>query len=162
MPSALPPVGPGPPQRGMIESRRSFMKSVEPSRGLSPRLGLKPVLVLLIAWEVLGLLAELSFGGPLLHISGSKISGILAARASTSGALVVPLALYIYAFVRGPSRYRGLLWVAVLEQSMVVVFAIYHVVGNDVAFEGAIVPAVVSALLVLLLLVNMPRGEVTA
>jgi hypothetical protein len=74
----------------------------------------------------------------------------------------VPLALYIYAFVRGPSRYRGLLWVAVLEQSMVVVFSLYHVVANDVTPEGAIVPIVVSGILVFLLLVNMPRGEVTA
>jgi hypothetical protein len=138
------------------------MKSVEPTRGLSPRLGLKSVLLLLIAWDVIGLLAELSFGGPLLKVSGAKIGGVLAARGSTSGALVVPLTLYVYAFIRGPLRYRGLLWIGVLEQSMVVVFAVYHAFASDVKVEGIFVPIIVSATLVVLLLVNMPRGQETS
>jgi hypothetical protein len=138
------------------------MKSVEPSRGLSPRLGLKTVLLLLIAWDVIGLLAELSFGGPLLKVSGDKIGGIIAARGSTSGMLVVPVTLYMYAFVRGPQRYRGLVWVGVLEQAMVVMFAIYHAAAGDVVAEGAFVPIAVSALLVVLLLLNIPRENETS
>lgn len=137
------------------------MDRVEPSRGLSPRLRLQLVLLLLILWDVVGLLAELSFGGPLVHISGEKVSGALAARASLGGALVVPLTLYIYALVRGPLRYRGLIWIGVLEQSMVVVFAAYHLIADDVTFGGAILPVAVSFGLVLLLLVNMPRGQTT-
>jgi len=75
---------------------------------------------------------------------------------------VVPLTLYIYALVRGPLRYRGLLWIGVLEQAMVVVFAGYHTVADDIKFGGAIVPIVVSLGLVVLLLVNMPRGQTTS
>jgi hypothetical protein len=138
------------------------MNSVEPSRGLSPRLRLQSVLLLLIIWDVLGLLAELSFGGPLLKISDGKISGLLAARGSLGGALVVPLTLYIYALVRGPMRYRGLVWIGVLEQSMVLVFAVYHAVADDIKVGGAILPAVVSGALVVLLLLNMPRGQETS
>ena len=138
------------------------MKSVEPSRGLSPRLGLKTVLLLLIAWDVIGLLAELSFGGPLFKVHGDKIGGVLAARGSTSGALVVPLTLYVYAFIRGPLRYRGLLWVGVLEQAMVVLFAVYHAAAGHVVAEGALVPIVASSILVILLLVNMPREQETS
>jgi hypothetical protein len=138
------------------------MNSVEPSRGLSPRLRLHLVLVLLITWETVGLLAELSFGGPLLKVDGDDIGGVLAARGSVGGALVVPLTLYIYALVRGPMRYRGLLWIGVLEQSMVVVFAVYHIIFDDIDPAGALIPIVVSLGLVVLLLVNMPRGQTVA
>ena len=135
------------------------MKSAGPSRGLSPRLRLQSILILLILWDVLGLFAELTFGGPLLHTSGAKIGGVLAGRGSISGALVVPLTLYVYALVRGPMRYRGLVWVGVLEQAMVVVFAIYHVAAADVKLEGVVVPVVVSLALIVMLLMNMPRGQ---
>jgi hypothetical protein len=138
------------------------MGSAEPSRGLSPRLRLQLVLLLLILWEVLGLIAELSFGGPLLKVSGDQIGGILAARGSLGGALVVPLTLYVYALVRGPMRYRGLLWIGVLEQAMVLVFAGYHVAASDIKVSGAILPVAASAGLVVLLLLNMPRGQETS
>jgi hypothetical protein len=135
------------------------MDSVQSSRGLSPRLRLQSILILLIVWDVIGLLAELIFPSFLLKISGDKIGGALAARGSFGGALVVPLALYVYALVRGPMRYRGLVWIGVLEQSMVVAFGIYHAVADDIKPEGAIIPIAVSLLLVLLLLTNMPRGQ---
>lgn len=138
------------------------MNTVEPSRGLSPRLRLQMVLILLIAWEAIGLLAELSFGGPLVKISDGKISGLLAARGALGGALVVPLTLYVYALVRGPLRYRGLVWIGVLEQSMVVVFAGYHALMDDIKPAGAIVPTIISLGLVVLLLANMPRGQSTS
>jgi hypothetical protein len=137
------------------------MSVVETPRGLSPRLRIQLVLLMLIAWEAIGLLAELSFGGPIVSISGDKIDGVLAARVSFGGALVVPLTLYIYALIRGPLRYRGLLWIGVLEQSMVVVFAVYHVVADDITVGGAGLPIVLSLGLVVLLLVNMPREQTT-
>lgn len=140
----------------------SPMSTVEASRGLSPRVRIQIVLVLLILWEAVSLLAELSFGGPLVKVSGDRVSGLLAARGSLSGAYVVPLALYIYALARGAMRYRGLLWIGVLEQSMAVVFAGYHTMAGDVKFGGAIVPIGVSLALLLLLLANMPRGQTTS
>ena len=135
------------------------MDSVESPKGLSPRLRLQLVLLLLILWNVVALLAELSFGGPLLKVSDGKIGGLLAARGSVSGAVVVPLALYIYALVRGPMRYRGLVWIGVLEQSMIIVFGIYHVIADDITAEGAILPIAISGFLVFLLLTSMPRGQ---
>jgi hypothetical protein len=138
------------------------MSTLEASRGLSPRVRIQAVLVLLILWEAIGLLAELSFGGPLIHISDDRVTGVLAPRLSLGGALVVPLTLYIYALVRGAMRYRGLLWIGVLEQSMVVLFALYHSVTGDIEFGGAIVPIAVSGGLLALLLANMPRGQTTS
>jgi hypothetical protein len=138
------------------------MRALTPSRGLSPRLRLQFVLILLIVWDVIGLLAELSFGGPLFKIADGRISGLIAARGSLGGALVVPLTLYIYALVRGPMRYRGLVWIGVLEQSMVAVFAVYHAVADDIKPGGAIIPIVIALALVALLLVNMPRGQETS
>jgi hypothetical protein len=117
--------------------------------------------LLLIVWEAIGLLAELSFGGPLINVDDGKIGGALAARGSLGGALVVPLTLYIYALVRGPLRYRGLMWIGVLEQAMVALFAVFHIAADDIQPEGAVLPIVVSLGLVALLLVNMPRGDVT-
>ena len=140
----------------------SAMNTTRSVGGLSLPTRLKLVLILLIAWDVIGLLAELSFGSALMHISDDRIGGLLAARGSLSGALVVPLALYIYALLRGPMRYVGLVWIGVLEQSMVVVFAIFHIGARDVKVEGAILPIVVSLALVVLLLVNMPRGQTTS
>jgi hypothetical protein len=138
------------------------MRALTPSRGLSPRLRLQFVLILLIVWDVIGLLAELSFGGPLFKIADGRIGGLIAARGSLGGALVVPLTLYIYALVRGPMRYRGLVWIGVLEQSMVAVFAVYHAVADDIKPGGAIIPIVISLALVALLLMNMPRGQETS
>ena len=138
------------------------MSRVETSRGLSPRVRLQLVLLLLIAWDLVGLLAELSFGSPLFKVSGDRVTGILAARGSFGGALVVPLTLYIYALIRGPMRYRGLVWIGVLEQAMVVVFAVYHTVADDIKVAGAVAPIIVSGALVVLLLLNMPRGTETS
>lgn len=137
------------------------MNRIETSRGLSPRLRLQLVLLLLIGWDAIGLLAELSFGGPLIKVDDGKIGGVLAARAAMGGALVVPLTLYIYALVRGPMRYRGLVWIGVLEQAIIPVFAGFHIAANDINAAGAILPVAVSLGLVVLLLVNMPRGDAT-
>ena len=138
------------------------MRDTEQSgRGLSPRLRLQLVLLLVIIWDAIALLAELTFGGALFDISGDKIGGLLAARGSFGGATIVPLTLYIYAFVRGPMRYRGLIWVSVLEQAMVALFAVYHLAVEHIKPEGVIAPLVVSLGLVVLILVNLPRERTT-
>ena len=135
------------------------MASVGPSRGLSPRRRLQIVLLLLILWDVVGILTELSFPSDLFKVSDGKMAGLLAARGSFGGALVVPLTLYIYALLRGPLRYRGLVWIGVLEQAMVLLFAVYHIAASDIKVSGAILPMLVSAGLVVMLLINMPRGQ---
>ncbi len=118
------------------------------------------VLLLMIAWDALGLVAELTFGSPLFEISGGRISGVLAAHGSFGFSLAVPLTLYVYALVRGPLRYRGLLWVGVLEQVLVALSSIYHVAMKDITVEGIVLPLIVSLFLVVLLLTNMPFGQI--
>jgi hypothetical protein len=129
---------------------------------ISPRLRLQFALLLLVAWDAVGILAELSFGGSLFKVSGDKIDGILGARGAMGGALIVPLSLYVYALVRGPLRYRGLVWIGVLEQAMVVVFSLYHIVADDIVAEAAILPIVIALALLVVVLVNMPRGQTTS
>jgi len=138
------------------------MRPVDSRRGLSPRLRLQSVLLLMIAWDAIAVLAELTFGGPLFKISEAKISGWIGARGAFGGIAVVPLVLYSYALVRGPVRYRGLLWVGVLEQTMAALFGVYHLAVHDVKPEAAVAPIVISLGLVVLLLTNMPREQTTS
>ena len=120
------------------------------------------VLGLLIVWDAAALIAELTFGSFLFKISGDEMGGVLAARGAFNGATIVPLTLYVYAMARGPQRYRGLVWVGVLEQSVAAVAAGYHLVLNDIKPEGAIPSLVISVTLLVLLLTNMPRAPEAA
>jgi hypothetical protein len=133
------------------------MRPVDSRRGLSPRLRLQVVLLLLIVWDVLGIAAELTYGGPLFKFSGSKIDGLLGARGAFNGGLFVPLAVYVYAFVRGPGRRGGLLWVGVVEQLAGALFSVYHVASGDIRFGAAIAQLAVSLCLLVGVLLNMPR-----
>lgn len=135
------------------------MNSQPPVRVTSPRVRLSLVLLLLIAWDALAIIAELSFGGPLFDISDGRMGGFIGAKGSLGGAAVVPLTLYVYALVRGPLRYQGLVWVGVLEQAATIVFAVYHLALGHLRPESAIVPGVVSAALVVLILLNMPYRQ---
>jgi len=116
----------------------------------------------MILWDVLALVAELSFGSPLFKIDGHKITGILAARGSFDAATAVPIAVYVYGIVRGPLRHRGVLWAGVVEQVATVLAAVFHVAAGDVTVGGIIVPIVVSGLFAVLLLLSMPRGQPVA
>lgn len=119
---------------------------------------LQLLLLLMILWDVLALVAELSFGGPLIKIDDDAIGGILGARASFSGAAVVPIGLYFYALVRGPLRHRGVLWCAALEQGAAALFGVYHVAANHVEVGGTIAPVVVALVLLVMVLINMPNA----
>jgi hypothetical protein len=125
-------------------------------------LRLQVVLLLLIVWDVLGIAAELTYGGPLFKLSGDKIDGFLGARGAFNGGLFVPLAIYAYAFVRGPGRRGGLLWVGVVEQLAGALFGVYHVASGDVRFGAAVAQLAVSLALLLAVLLNMPREPATS
>src|SRR6266540_5702038 len=130
------------------------MRPVDSRRGLSPRVRLQVVLLLLIVWDVLGIAAEITFGGPLFKLTGGKIDGLLGARGAFNGGLFVPLAVYGYAFVRGAGR-GGVLWVAVVEQLTAALFAVYHVASADVRFGAAVAQLAVSLVLLVVVLLSM-------
>jgi hypothetical protein len=123
---------------------------------------LQLLLLVMIAWDALALMAEVSFGSPLLKIDGDKLGGVLAARASMSGASVVTMVMYLFALVRGPVRHRGVLWAGVIELGAGALFAVYHGAIGDIKVEGMIVTLIVSTGLLVLLLLSMPRAQPVA
>jgi hypothetical protein len=120
---------------------------------------LQLVLLLMMAWEALLIVAELSFGSAMFEIDGDKIGGLLGARSGFSGAAVVPIALYGFAFTRGPLRHPSILLVGVVQQVAAILFGAYHVAVDDVELSAYVVPLAVSLALFALLVVNMPRGD---
>ncbi len=142
----------------MLESQQSAM-SLDSRHPPHTTRRLQLILLAMIVWDLLALVSELSFGGPLFKIDGDKIGGVLAARGSFSGAAVVPIVLYVYAMVRGPLRHRGVLWAGVVEQAAGALAAVFHVAAGDIAVTGSILPLIVSVLFLVLLLLSMPRGQ---
>jgi hypothetical protein len=131
--------------------------TVQKRSTLSAQRRLQLVLLLLIAWEALLLVSELSFGSSLFDVDGDQISGVLGARGSLSGAAVIPIALYGFAFTRGPLKHPSILLVAALEQVAAIVFGAYHLFVNDIDAGSYIVPLAVSLTFLTLIVVNMPR-----
>lgn len=120
---------------------------------------LQALLLLMLLWDLLAVLAALTFGSALMKIDGDEVGGFLAAKLSFSGAGLVPMGVYLYGLVRNPLRHPGVLWVGGLEQAAAVLLSAYHVGANDIKPEGAILTVVVSLVLLVLLLINVPRGE---
>jgi hypothetical protein len=135
------------------------MSAIEGRRSSAQLRRLQIILLLMLLWDLLNVFAALSFGSSLMKIDGTEIGGILGAKASFSGALLVPVAVYFYGLVRNPLRHPGVLWVGMVEQGSAILLSLYHVVGDDLQLEGAILTVVVSAILLGLLLVNSIRGE---
>ncbi len=130
------------------------MMTVE--RGSSRRLQL--ILALLILWESISLVAEMSFGGPLFETAGDDIGGVLGGRGAFAGQHLVFLIVYAYALLRGPLRHAGVLWIGVLEQGAGALFGVYHLAVGDLDVEAAIAPILVAAAFLVLLLLHMPRN----
>ena len=131
------------------------MSAVE-SRQSNARLRrLQALLLLMLLWDLLTVLAAFSFGSALMKIDGSEIGGFLGAKASFSGAGLIPVAVYFYGIVRNPIRHPGVLWVGVVEQTAAILASLYHVVANDLKLEGAVVTVVISVVFLALLIVNI-------
>ncbi len=113
---------------------------------------LQLVLILLAAWDLLAFFLELT-NTRLLKIGG--IDGVLGAR-SVSGTLAVLAIAYIYA-ARNPMRHRVILWMATLEQFIALFTCTFHWARGDVGAGEVLVPIVAAALLLVLLLTNLPR-----
>jgi hypothetical protein len=131
--------------------------TVQKRSNLSAQRRLQLVLLLMIAWEALLLVSELAFGSALFDVDGDQISGVLGARGSLSGAAVIPIALYGFAFTRGPLKHPSILLLAALEQVAAIVFGAYHLFVNDIDAGSFVVPLAVSLTFLTLIVVNMPR-----
>jgi hypothetical protein len=135
------------------------MSAIEGRKSSAHLRRLQVLLVLMLLWDLLAAFAALSFGSSLMKIDGDEIGGILAAKASFSGAGLIPVAVYFYGLVRSPLRHPGVVWAGVVEQCAAILASLYHVAGDDIALEGAILTVVVSIVFLALLLVNMPGGD---
>jgi hypothetical protein len=133
--------------------------TVQKRSTLSNQRRLQFVLLLMIAWEALLLVSELSFGSALFDVDVDQISGVLGARGSLSGAAVIPIALYGFAFTRGPLKHPSILLVAALEQVAAIVFGAYHLFVSDLEAGSYVVPLAVSLTFLTLIVINLPRGD---
>ena len=135
------------------------MTALDPRQHSSSSRRIQLVLLLLILWDALAIIAELSFGNSLFEIDGDQMDGVLATKASLSGAALAPLALYLHALVRGPARHWGVLWIGVVEQGATALFSVYHVARDDVSVEAIVIPMAVSLALLVLIFLNLPRSQ---
>lgn len=111
------------------------------------------LLVLLAAWEIVGVLVELfASSGFSLDIEGG-LDGVLAGRLLSWQS--VPLAvLYLYC-ARDPVRYQRIFWLALIEQVAAVAANLYHAIADQLEIEAIFIPVVVSASLGLLAFLNV-------
>ena len=135
------------------------MSAIEGRKSNAQLRALQVLLVLMLLWNLLAVLAALSFGNALMKIDGNEIGGILGAKTSLSGAGLVPATVYFYGLVRNPIRNPGVIWVGMVEQGAAILVSIYHVVSDHLQPEGAILTVVVSVVFLALLIVNLPRGD---
>jgi len=135
------------------------MSAIGPRSTTAINRRLQGVLMLMIAWDALALVTEFSFGSALFEAQGDEVSGFLAARGSFAGMALIPLVVYTYAFIRGPLRHRGALWVGAIEQGAGALFAVYHAATGNLPASSVVVTLVVSLVLLLLLVLTLPRGQ---
>lgn len=113
---------------------------------------LQLLLVLLAAWDIAGFLIELTNGW---LIDEGPIDGVLGARA-VSGALLVLGIGYLFA-ARNPVRYRFMIWLAAIEQIVAFFSTTFHWAAGDLGFAESALPIAVAAVLLVLLIANLPR-----
>ncbi|MGH8630057.1 MAG: hypothetical protein ACREU7_04725 [Burkholderiales bacterium] len=122
------------------------------------------LLVLLAAWEIVGFLTELFTSNALFlenHAAGEiSLDGVFGGRAF--GWEAVPLAvLYLYC-ARDPQRFRGVFWLALVEQGAAITSYFYHwLVSDDFSFESVAIPMAGSATLGLFVFLHLfqPRDS---
>jgi len=122
----------------------SFLQLVQQPRVL---------LVLLAAWEIVGVLVELFASSSFSMNLNDGLDGLLAGRVLSWQA--VPLAvLYLYC-ARDPQRYPRIFWLALIEQAAAVAANLYHLVADQLELEAVFIPIAVSASLGTLAFLNV-------
>lgn len=124
---------------------------------LVPTRSLRLIFLLMAAWDFLGGAVQLAFRSFLFSLKdGVEPSGVLAGRAF-SGALFVTGILYLIAALN-PTRYRFILWLAVIEQLVATCTGVFHGARGDIGWGGLILPIGVAIALLVLVLLNYPRA----
>ncbi len=141
--SEMQELGQAPPPKGVGDN--AFLQFVQ-----QPRI----LLLLLAAWAIVGVLAEVFTQNALfLDNNNHEIDGAVAGRALAWQG--IPLAaLYIYCF-RNPDRFRNIFLLALIEQAAAIVAAVYHWGAGDFSLESIVIPIGVSAGLAVLSFVNI-------
>jgi hypothetical protein len=111
------------------------------------------LLMLLAAWEIVGVVVELFASADISLNIENGLDGVLAGRLLSWQS--IPLAvLYLYC-ARDPMRYPRIFWLALIEQGAAVAANVYHLVADDLEFEAVFIPLAVSASLGLLAFLNV-------
>lgn len=112
------------------------------------------LLFLLAVWAAIGAATEFfTSSGLFVDLHGRELDGALAGRAL--GWEAIPLAaLYLYA-IRDPERFRGVFWIALIEQAAAIIANVYHWGNGDFSIESIILPLAVAAGLAVLVVLHL-------
>lgn len=111
------------------------------------------MLVLLAAWDIVGVLAQLLSDSFLFDMKGTEASGILGGRVFSASTLV-PAIVYLWA-LRDPQQHRRVFWLGLIEQVALVLSSFYHRGAGDIGWAGVIIPAIISGALIFLIFPNL-------
>jgi len=112
------------------------------------------MLGLLAAWAIVGVLTEFFTANNIFFDNHDReIDGALAGRALAWQGIALA-ALYVYC-ARNPDRYRGVFWVALIEQAAAIAANLYHLGNDDYSAESIIIPVAVAVGLAVLVLLHL-------
>ncbi len=141
-------------QEGALDEEEGSLS--EYRERLVPTGSLRILLLVLAVWDFLGGGIQLALHSFLVSMKDGAPNGIMAGRAF-SGALFITGLLYLFAAFQ-PTRYRFILWLAVAEQLVAICTGVFHGARGNVSWGGVILPVAVAIALLILLLLNFPRG----
>ena len=118
------------------------------------------MLGLLAAWAIVGVLTEFFTANNIFFDNHDReIDGAIAGRALAWQGIALAV-LYVYC-ARNPDRYRGVFWIALIEQAAAIAANLYHLGNNDYSAESIIIPVAVAVGLAVLVLLHLfqPRDS---
>ena len=137
----------------MAESQEQQIVIVRPNVLLATLRQPRVMLFLLAGWAILGAITEFFSSSFIFDLHGDELDGALGGRALSAEA--IPLAvLYLYA-ARDPQRYRGVFWIALIEQAVAIVANVYHWGAGDFSFESVVLPLAVAGGFIALIFLHL-------
>ena len=111
------------------------------------------MLVLLAAWDIVGVLAQLLSESFLFDMEGLEASGIFGGRVFSASSLI-PAIVYLWA-LRDPQQHRRVFWLGLIEQVTLILSSFYHRGAGDITWAGTVIPAIISGALIFLIFPNL-------